>query len=627
MKTRKIFALALAVMMMLALAANTFAADTYTITINNSVEGYTYEAYQIFTGKLEDGILSDIQWGASINPSATGKTALGDAAKYAEDTLEAIATADGAKAIADTLAGYLTTAFATTNEIKSKTEGEGDNAVTTKWYELSNLPAGYYLVKNSAVPAGTDTAYTDYILAVVEDTTVSPKGGVPSVEKKIVEGENKVDINEASIGDVVNYEIVGTMPSNIAEYDKYYYEFKDTLSSGLTFNDDIKVMIGEVDVTAYFYKDETSGAITVSIQDLLALTFSDAEAETPVTAIVDSIDANTKVVVTYTATLNVNAIVGANENEVSLIYSNDPNVKGKGTTTPPDYDNPPEGEEPPAPPESTDPTGETPKDKVATYTTQITINKVDENSAALAGAAFKLTGDNVNIVVTTGEIFVESATGSYYKLNDGTYTTTPATETTTGSYASTTVKYEKKTVVNTGNYNYYEEATDGTYYKKADGTYTTVAPTAETEDDYDDTTKKYKAVNYEVEGFVDSNGVLIFKGLGAGKYTLTETVVPKGYNSLSDFEFTVVFDAANKSFSATSPSDVAADAEKGIEAKSAVTVANDKLSLLTTIVNQSGSVLPETGGIGTTIFTIVGSILVVGAAVLLITKKRMKVNG
>ena len=55
---------------------------------------------------------------------------------------------------------------------------------------------------------------------------------------------------------------------------------------------------------------------------------------------------------------------------------------------------------------------------------------------------------------------------------------------------------------------------------------------------------------------------------------------------------------------------------------------NNKITgeLLTNVVNKSGSLLPETGGIGTTIFYIVGVVLVLGAGVLLVTKKRMNAD-
>ena len=56
------------------------------------------------------------------------------------------------------------------------------------------------------------------------------------------------------------------------------------------------------------------------------------------------------------------------------------------------------------------------------------------------------------------------------------------------------------------------------------------------------------------------------------------------------------------------------------------TANEDKSELATDVVNKSGSTLPETGGIGTTIFYVVGVILMLGAGVLLVTKKRMSSN-
>ena len=542
MKAKKFVAILLAAVMTLALCSTAFAADpTYSVSIPNEVEGYTYAAYQIFTGRLEDGTLSDIVWGANI--SAAGKTALGDAAAYAK-SIEGATKAE-AEEIADTLAGYLTGDPATTATAPN----------TDKDYVLSGLAAGYYIIKNTAVP--TDGAYTDYMLQVVEDVEVEPKASVPTVVKEIVEGTDTVKANEASIGDDVEYKITGTLPSTIDTYKTYSYKFTDTLSEGLTYNDDVTVTVNDVDATEEFTiadsTDTDTGitTITISIADLLALD------ETTY----GTITAKTTVVVEYTATLNENAVIGAaNENKVKLTYSNDPNF-----TT------------------GTEPTGTTPESAVETYTTEITILKTDEELKALSGAAFKLTGDSVNIVITTGNYFVEnaSATTPYYPLTDGSYTATAPTTETADSYVGGTgaKTYELKTEVILGN---------------VDST-----PVA-------------------VEAFVGDDGYLTFTGLGAGKYTLEETVTPKGYNELpKDFEFEITFDAEKKEFSATSNADT--------KDTDAISISGNKLS--TTIINQSGSVLPETGGIGTTIFYIVGGILVAGAAVLLITKKRMKVNG
>ena len=94
----------------------------------------------------------------------------------------------------------------------------------------------------------------------------------------------------------------------------------------------------------------------------------------------------------------------------------------------------------------------------------------------------------------------------------------------------------------------------------------------------------------------DANGaVTAFTGLADGTYTLIEKTVPEGYNKAADSTFTVKagdYTAKNLEQAATVP-------------------------------NKTGSELPATGGIGTTMFYIVGSVLVIGAVVLLVSKKRM----
>lgn len=100
----------------------------------------------------------------------------------------------------------------------------------------------------------------------------------------------------------------------------------------------------------------------------------------------------------------------------------------------------------------------------------------------------------------------------------------------------------------------------------------------------------------------DDSGTFVIKGLGTGEYQLTEIKAPAGYNTLADpITITVSRD--------------------GI-AKGGAKLSNDTL----TVENQSGSLLPSTGGIGTTIFYVIGGLMMLVAAVLLITKKRMSRN-
>ncbi len=517
---------------------------------------HTYEIYQIFTGDYAEvdgkGILSNIVWGAN------GTGTVGDKVDKATlDALEAVAGTD--KTDTDRLEvikGYA--------NLDSKPFLSGEDTT------YSDVPAGYYLIKDKDGSLnGTNEAYTLYVATVVNNKlTITPKTGIPTPDKKIVEGNDKVSTNEASIGDEVNYEITGTMPSNIDAYKTYYYMFTDTLSKGLTYKENsIKVTVNGVDVTSYFYKgvgtdNETTGTtIEVGILDLKALSL--LKDPKPV---VGPITAETKVVLTYTATLNENAVIAGdgNPNDVKLSYSNNPNNSGNGSTEPPENPNKPT---------PTHPTGESPKIEVVTYTTELTILKTDEDNKFLPGVEFTLTGNGVNIVLVTEETFTKAADGEYWKLKDGTYTTTAPTvaddETdNTADYDSVDTKYTKTVgVVAKGN--------------------------GKTETD--------------VVGTVQADGTVTFSGLGAGEYTITETKTLPGYNTIEPIVFTLTFNAETKTF---------------VSDNASVTVGEDNM-LDTSIVNQKGSLLPSTGGIGTTIFYVVGAILVIGAGILLVAKKRM----
>lgn len=264
--------------------------------------------------------------------------------------------------------------------------------------------------------------------------------------------------------------------------------------------------------------------------------------------------------VTYTAKLNEDAVIDSTGN---------PNEVTLEFSNDPNWD--PDDHEPTDVP----PTGFTPPSEVIVYTTEVTLVKKDGTTKnVLTGAEFKLTGDSARIAIITTYEF-EAYTGvapapaeyKYWKLNNGTYTETdPATPGVDASgYADINTKY-KMTAVSSP-----------------------AGPDA--------------ATPVEIKAYVGEDGRLTFSGLGVGTYTISETVTPDGYNTVQDITLHVAF--VDGAFQYTW-SGGASGATQTI-----------------TVNNYKGSTLPETGGMGTTLFYVVGGLMVAAAAILLITKKRM----
>ena len=587
---KKSISVMLTALMTLAMAIPAFgAAETTPAGVKHK-----YEVYQIFTGDFSgddtNPVLSNVKWGS--NAKLPEGVNIGD--DVSKDTLnvltgESFATkSENEQAAA--LAGYAdftSTPVQFNGKAYIEVEGAGDITVNVS-------KSGYYLVRD--VPGsqeGDNANYALYMVRVVNnELTIKAKVGVPEVDKNIkVNGEDKKDSNGA-IGDKVNYEFIGTMPDNIDLYNTYFYKFTDTLSKGLDYNDDIRVVIrngnDDVDVTNYFYKqasaynDVTGTTITVGMKDIKVLTFSD-EIHQPVAAITK----DTKVVVTYSATIRDNAVIGnpGNPNKVDLEYSNNPNDSGDGTTAPPDTPDEPKTEKP---------TGKTPESQVVTYTTELKIHKTIEDSTVLpTGVEFTLKGTNLNQVkVETGEQFVEitDGSGTHYKLKDGTYTTEAPIEQDTET--------QKK------NTEYYESLEKK--YKLVGSSKTEKAPEAD---------KKITAA-------VGKDGYLTFAGLSEGEYTLEETKTPDGYNTINPIKIVITYQ--NGKFTVKwKQTNENNEVIEGTGSRDDVIVDDQDNTFSTEILNKKGSLLPSTGGIGTTIFYIVGGILVVGAAILLVTKKRM----
>lgn len=224
-------------------------------------------------------------------------------------------------------------------------------------------------------------------------------------------------------------------------------------------------------------------------------------------------------------------------------------------------------------PDTTDPVGETPEHVTVTYSTKLQLTKVDgaDHNVKLEGVEFQITGTSIKTAVSKGDYFKQDAAGTYYQLKDGTFTETAPTTETESKYVSTSVKYAK--VV--------------------------------------DTAEQTKMQKVTASGTTDANGLITFEGLGAGTYYITELKAKGGYNLLTA-PITVTITAAP---SATGCS---------WTVSSNATFADDMVKL--TVENNKGSVLPITGGIGTTIFYVIGGLLVCGAVVMAITKKKLSVE-
>ena len=604
---KKIMALMLAmVMVMGTMSMAAFADETsqHVITITNTDQNvsHTYEGYQVFKGKLDDKQqkLSDITWGDGVDGDA-----LLDALKASTDTNlagkfnDCTTAADVAKVFETFQSTSGETSQSGAIDAVAKIIGETEGVLKSakkieftesdKNYTATVTGDGYYFVKDVTTTLvdedtkGSDTL-SKYLLAVVKDTTVVAKDTGFTPDKRILGGETKVKDGTAAVGDTVTFEVTIKVPDTRKYVDHFVFDMHDKLPTGMTFMGITSAKVGSADVphtvtvapagsttySAYTAPADAAAAVTAAGGQQIKVVFNNfktfAEAEEG--------RIGSDLVVTYTAVVNDKAdfTPTGNENEVHFVYSTDPNH---------DYD----GDEP-GPDE---PKGETPKDKTKTYLTNIELLKTGNNGdvAALAGAEFEITSDDYNVTLVTGEKFEAS-------------------------------DYEPKTG---------EEAVAGTWYKLKDGSYTTTAPTEKTASSYDSTTTTYKKIKFEkadttpgttkkVTVITGEDGKIKLEGLKPGTYKIKETKAPSGYNlDTTEHVIKLTWNANTKKIELdTAASDTSATFDG--------TTATAKI----TIDDKGGSVLPSTGGIGTTMFYAVGAILVTGAAVLLISRRRMNMQ-
>ncbi|MEZ3485583.1 MAG: isopeptide-forming domain-containing fimbrial protein [Lachnospiraceae bacterium] len=622
-RIKKFASLFVAMVMVMAMALPAFAADNeeHKISVTQNLDDkteHTYQAYQIFKGDLaeKDGkkVLSNIEWGSGVNG-----TALLNALKTENEFKGAFDACTTAAQVAEVLSGdsfkssdvstkTLTDTFARLAE-KQLTDVVAGEATGKGNVEISVRGSGYYLVKDEDGTVNTaDGAYTRFMLEVVGDATATVKSEVPSGDKKVYVNDTTTgDANNASIGSHVSYEITSKVPNHVG-YNYYYFIMNDTLSEGLTFDGagSVAVKVGNatlVQDTDYYVYTENVAPKTFRLAFANIMGYKVGES----------------IVVTYSATVNDKAVVGTtgNPNTWNLQYSNNPDDTFDGDR--------PDGNNTPGLPadENSEALGQTPDEKTLTYVTELDITKYANSVAEdhlLAGAEFTLTGVSKQVVLNTVDYYEAAEDGTYYLLLDGTYTTDEPTGTDyveigVGTKDTTTgyIKDGDNYVVPTDK-NQYEGKTlyklvKGTAERYADVNTKYVKKTA--------TKTEYVDANVSIELTTDSTGKISFKDLGAGEYTLTETVTPEGFNTLEPIKIVIGFKGPDK---------VTTGDEK---CKWTMTWngqnvdANTNGIFAQNVINNSGSTLPSTGGIGTTIFYVVGAILVIGAGVLLVTKKRM----
>jgi fimbrial isopeptide formation D2 family protein/LPXTG-motif cell wall-anchored protein len=533
----------------------------YTVTITKPESDkatHTYEAYQVFTGKLhgsgDDVVLSDIEWGSGVDGAALltalkGSVNFGSTNPFADKT-----DAKGVASVLDEWTDNAENLQKFADIVSQHLSASPTVSGTAGNPKLTLSDAGYYFIKDKDGSLNDENgAYTDYILKVVNSVEVNAKEDVPSITKKILENTELKEANTASVGDTVTFQVDSKVP-DMSAYNKYYYVINDTMCQGLTFEPaSVKVYIDGTQIDSGNYEVQTEKAqVTPYTFQIVMKDFKDNYAD----------KSGKDIKVTYDAVLNDKAdrSIKGNDNTVNLTYSNNPNFNYTGNNEPKD----------------TEPKGITPDSKTKTYTTGIMLTKIDGSTkAALTGAEFQLKGSGVNnVIITSSTSFTEDADGEFYKLTDGSYTKTPPTDETKDKYEA-------------GNKKYTPNSTTVTH--EGDG----------------DTSSVTQAV--------DANGVLTFEGLGTGTYTLTETKAPDMYNSISPITINIT---ANPDLNGPNWS-ITKNGE-------AITLKNGIYAF--EIENNKGATLPGTGGIGTTIFYVVGGLLISGALVLLITKKRMNIK-
>lgn len=337
---KRVFAAAAAIATVFGLAATTVATanaagGNATLTVSTKdakFSGKTVNAYKMFSatvssdGKAVSHTLNDA-WKPFFKNSV-GLTGVTDenvndkANEYVSKLKDSALTAFAAKASnwAQTKTNNITADATATVSKNAATDGKYTATFT-------GLDYGYYVV---AVPGATlaDAKGQYAALVRVHSTTVGVdiKGDLPTVDKKVQVNGTGQNATDAKIGDTLTFTLTSTIP-DMSAYSTYTFNFKDTLSKGLTFGQVKSVKVENVTLTEN--TDYTVTTPTASNNNTLTVAMKDFKTK-------QQANAGKKITVTYTATLNENAVVGGagNVNSAKIQYSNNPSTNGTGESEP-----------------------------------------------------------------------------------------------------------------------------------------------------------------------------------------------------------------------------------------------------------------------------------------------------
>lgn len=352
--TKRMATILMALAMMLCLTVPAFAAEPAAqaklIVSGDQLKGKTVHATKMFTaswvdsnndGKIDakdklsytlDTAWEGLFWANGMSTETTCPTDSIDVSAKECATLneKALAYVSSLKDEDETktLVEFAATAakYKTTNNIQDTAakKAENDDSVT-----FDQLTPGYYLVQPDKGSTSA-TRKTDAMLVNVPSDKAAElrlKSEYPSVEKKVDTDKTE---SSAQIGQKVNFTLTSKVP-DMSEFDTYYFAFKDTMSKGLTFDkDSVEVTIGGTKLEANAIKvestpDAATGATNITIEILNMKTDGTAK-----------YTAGADIKVTYSATLNKDAVVGStgNTNSAKVEYQNGPKQDDHGTSNP-----------------------------------------------------------------------------------------------------------------------------------------------------------------------------------------------------------------------------------------------------------------------------------------------------